>query len=392
MKDAVREGRYVWPAPIGFENIKVAGKANIAPSSVAPLIKRVFDEVAKGDRAVTEIRNEAISKGLRTKSGKAVGRSNFYCLLRNEIYAGQIVKFGERHTGAFKPIISRELFALVQKVLKGGKPRNGQYVKDRSEFPLRQFLIHPSGNKLKGCWSKGRRIKYPYYFYRNPYQGFKAEELNRQFLAYLNSFRVNPEKFHELSRIVMKHLDNKTKERNQNQELLRQKINAARERQDVLIQKNVKGVISDEVLSRQLGQIEDEIQSSESLLISVPQEDRNLNYTEMLKDLKEYLKMPGKIWLDASIRKKIELQWFNFPKGIYFDGKEFRTDKIPSIYMAIRDNFCLESNVVPSRVQKSNHQHVSTSDNITQNEEFWEDVGREIVRLHELLYPSEKID
>lgn len=40
MRNAISEGRYVWTAPVGYSNVKVAGKATIAPSDMAPLVDR----------------------------------------------------------------------------------------------------------------------------------------------------------------------------------------------------------------------------------------------------------------------------------------------------------------------------------------------------------------
>ncbi len=36
MKEAVREGRHVWNAPIGYNNVRVADKATIAPTGWQP--------------------------------------------------------------------------------------------------------------------------------------------------------------------------------------------------------------------------------------------------------------------------------------------------------------------------------------------------------------------
>ena len=46
MREAVREGRYVWCAPVGYANVRVADKATIAPSEMATLAKRSFELVA----------------------------------------------------------------------------------------------------------------------------------------------------------------------------------------------------------------------------------------------------------------------------------------------------------------------------------------------------------
>lgn len=46
MRDAMRGGRYVWGAPIGYSNIRIAGKATIGQSDMAPLVRDTFEMIA----------------------------------------------------------------------------------------------------------------------------------------------------------------------------------------------------------------------------------------------------------------------------------------------------------------------------------------------------------
>jgi len=39
-RDAMKEGRYVWLAPLGYDNIKVNGKSTIAQNADSSLCKR----------------------------------------------------------------------------------------------------------------------------------------------------------------------------------------------------------------------------------------------------------------------------------------------------------------------------------------------------------------
>ena len=57
MKEAVREGRYVWMAPIGYSNIKVADKATIGINPVlGPIVKETFELIALNQFPIEETR------------------------------------------------------------------------------------------------------------------------------------------------------------------------------------------------------------------------------------------------------------------------------------------------------------------------------------------------
>ena len=119
MHDAVRDGRYVWMAPYGYSNVRVNGKATIAPNKDAHLIQKAFEMVAKQQLPVLQIHRNLITEGMVNASGKPISRAHFYRLLKNELYVGWINKFGERHKGAFNSIISDGLFYKVQRTLSG---------------------------------------------------------------------------------------------------------------------------------------------------------------------------------------------------------------------------------------------------------------------------------
>jgi len=117
-KEAMREGRYVWKAPYGYDNRKVAGKSSIMPNDKATLVSEAFLEVAKDYIPVSAVHKYLVERGLRTKTGKPLSLSQFYVLLRNEVYAGWIIKFKERHKGHYPVLVTQDVFTQVQRVLR----------------------------------------------------------------------------------------------------------------------------------------------------------------------------------------------------------------------------------------------------------------------------------
>jgi hypothetical protein len=191
MKDAMREGRYVWMAPVGYSNVKIGGKATIAPNEMSPLIREMFELVAGNNHALEDIRKMMEKKGLVHKGGKPLGKAYFYKIFHNKTYMAIIEKFGESHRGAFEPIVSEELFNQVQRVLKGRGKKMSQYKMDSDDFPLRRFAFNLEGRKITGSWSQGRTAKYPFYNFGVKGSNLNRDEVHKDFKRLLSEYALD---------------------------------------------------------------------------------------------------------------------------------------------------------------------------------------------------------
>lgn len=353
MREAAKEGRYVWRAPMGYSNVKVDGKATITPNEMAPIILKVFEEVALNKYSVMEIRRKAKGLGLMGVKGKYIAQSYFYRLLKNEVYIGVIDKFGERNKGDFDPIVPEHIFWEVQEVLKEKTRKNrGNYCQHNHDFPLRKYIYHSNGRRLTGYWATGRQKRYAYYNFHTTKLIFPKEDMEKRFASWLNQFKLNLTKFeslHEkLNKVILK-----DKEAFFNQALLKKHIEDLKAKQGILLEKNLSGLISDELLKMKLTEVNLEIyrtieqQNAESRL-------GEINVEELLRVTREVLINPGKIWLNSPVQTKVKLQWFYFPHGIEYAEKESRTTKICSLFKGISGISPLFSSKVNQRFLKSN--------------------------------------
>ena len=337
-RDAMREGRYVWNAPYGYSNAKVAGKSTIVQNEKALLIRKIFEEIGKDLLPVDTIRAQFFTEGFTTRAGKKLTKSHYYRLINNPVYAGWIIKFGERHKGTFDPIISEQLFEQVQRILKRRSHRsNGIYQSKHPDFPLRRFVFHPTGKKITGAWSKGRTRKYAYYrFIGVPNSDYQKEWMEQEFMSFLDRFVLNRNQLNTFKARLLDALDATTKEQLQVAAKLKSHISELEERQTKLIDKNVKGIINDTILGRQLDDIERKLLTANAELLCIPEKEQDIR--ELFVFVEEYLEHPRQVWLKASLDKRIKLQWFEFPKGITFDGKKFRTTEVASIFK-VKESF-----------------------------------------------------
>lgn len=105
--------------PLGYRNDHYSGKGQkrvFIDKKRAPIIQEAFERVANGASG-RDIYNWFVEVGFRSKKGKIVTLSMVYRMLNNPYYCG-IFEFptgsGKWYKGAYKPLISRELFEAVQ--------------------------------------------------------------------------------------------------------------------------------------------------------------------------------------------------------------------------------------------------------------------------------------
>jgi hypothetical protein len=172
------------------------------------------------------------------------------------------------------------------------------------------------------------------------------------------------------------------------------KISELKIKQSILVEKNIKGVISDLVLKEQLAIIEAELIKIFPLQQPITLDIKKIH--ESIEHVLHYLRTPSKLWDQAPFDLKLRLQWFNFPKGIYFDGNECRTIETCSLFK-LKNDFCsLLSTKVTLRSEISNQ----STENLSQlqdssgrissiseesDELFWNKLATEIVAMADMV-------
>lgn len=165
MRRAMKEGRYMGKAPLGYINQKDVKNKWIEPDPrTSQLVIDAFEEVASGKYSVESVLRHFRSRGLRCS------KNNFWNILRNPVYYGKILvppykgEPAELVPGQHRALISADIFYQVQDILDGKKKsqRAKKTIDDR--FPLRGFLrCHTDGRLLTASASKGRKRHYEYY-------------------------------------------------------------------------------------------------------------------------------------------------------------------------------------------------------------------------------------
>lgn len=350
MLQAVREGRYVWMAPIGFDNVKINGKTNLIPNDMARFIKLAYEEVTNRVLNVEEIRLKLTSMGMVNRIGKPISKAHFYKLLKHELYTGNINKFGETHIGSFEPIISKELFNTVQRILLKKKNTN-PYLFENPEFPLRRFVKYSNvGEKLTGCNSQGRYAKYPYYRFLKAKVYFPKNVLEENFGKFLNSFSIKHEFISILKIQIKESIIDRAFSKEKTIEKYKIQIANLKEKQKILLQKNLDNIIGDDMLKESMTEIDSQLWNLNQTFEKTGTTEFSLK--KVHNHLFEFLENPYHFWQKLPFEKKLTLQWFVFPSGIIIENNSFRTSELSFIFK-LKDVFFTSkyAMVTPQRIE-----------------------------------------
>jgi len=325
-------------------------------------------------------------KGLVNKNGSPITRGNFFRLIRNPLYMGHINRLGITAKATFEPIVSEQLFATVQNILKGRKNSTKNYIHERPDFPLRRFVQHPSGKKLTGYWSQGRSAKYPYYSFGLPSTSYAKQKLETAFLEFLSDYAFD---FRHIN--VLKHyLEVAFKKHVQGQETNREAIDTRiaeiNEHIDKLVKLQLDGGISVSLLAQRTQTLEKELERLVELLQE--RNEKTHDITGLLTFAAEILQNPQILWEKASFEARKLFQWFGFPQGIVFDGKKFRTAEICSLFRLkeiIDSDLLSVVNYRNGRKNPSQRLILSEEQKIYHSKEYWTKIAEDLRGLREMM-------
>lgn len=347
MREAVRRGRWVWVAPLGFRNNARdrGGPSLIQDPAAGPLMKAAFEEVATARHSASEVLSRLSRRGLRTRNGRIVSLQTFSALLRNPVFAGRIVarKWGICVRGDWEPIVSDDTFYATQAVLDGRRPTLTPYQRNHPDFPLRRFVrCSECGKPLTGGWSRGRSRRYPYY---NCYKtgcrrvNVRSETLEELFARLLDEFRLAPEFWRLFDVAVRDVWEKRHGETECDQRRQEKRIHDLRRQKDRLVDRFVAEAETgsetlQQALRERIERLDEEIRTTEF-------EPRGPGPAEA--DVESAIRFgrkmsgdPARMWTALSLGGKQRLQQVVFPEGVTFDGEVFRTAPTSSVFEYLR--------------------------------------------------------
>ena len=313
MTAGVKQGRWLWVAPLGYRN-ETKTKTVVIDSERAPLIRKAFELVDEKDfgHAFKIVR----SLGLTTRSGRPIPKQSLSFLLRNEFYAGQIVSKSLRIKGNHEPLVSEELFQRVRAKLHAGVPHQAEH----EDFPLRGTMICMKCRRpLTAGWAKGRGKKYArYWCWTKDCKAISGskEEIESNFVMLLGFLKPNAEILAQLPMIAARQWESRSESITTESKSLVRRLEEQRSLKLKAIEARVKCELAVSDFEPLKGSIEQEITRIEAAMASLDAE--RASYAELMSQTKADVLDFAKAWSEGSTRRKREIQKAIFPNGLPF--------------------------------------------------------------------------
>ena len=127
IRQKLRRGEWPGLAPPGYLN-DLRTHTIVQDPTRSRIIKKLFLAYATGKHSLRYLQKLSLSFGLVSRYGnKPIAVSKIQKMLKNPFYYGVFIHKGEMYQGSHEPIISKQLFDKVQRVMKErGKPRKAK--------------------------------------------------------------------------------------------------------------------------------------------------------------------------------------------------------------------------------------------------------------------------
>jgi site-specific DNA recombinase len=332
MRQAVKQGRWLWQAPIGYVNDRT-NKVILPHETYSPLVQFAFENLAKEVYSIEEVRRMASNKGLK------LCKQAFINLLQNPLYMGKIFLKGYKDepdqliNGIHEPLISEELFNDVQRILKGKKKPYKGYSK-KEQLPLAGYLICPKcGRLLTASSSKGRSKHYAYYHCQRKYGcslNIPAQDLNNKFIRLLEKLQPSEESVKLYELILEDVFKAKGEDRETEKLKLELEINELDMKIDSIETKYINDVLSFDVYEKHKRRFESE--KNDLVMRHITLSQLPTQFSAYLNFGVTLIRNVSKYYLEAPIDTKKKIIGSIFPEKLQIAGDSYRTTKMNEVF------------------------------------------------------------
>ncbi|MEZ5492362.1 MAG: recombinase family protein [Gammaproteobacteria bacterium] len=348
MKSRLKNGYWVFQAPVGYRYQKTSGQGKILvrDEPIARIIQEALEGYACGRfQLQVEVKRflESFPNYPRDSKGE-VRNQRVTELLTRVLYAGYVESADwevSLRPGRHEGLISLETYQKIQERLKGNA--NAPARKDiNHDFPLRGFVsCGDCGHSLTACWSKGRTVKHPYYMcfkkgcssYR---KSIKREVIEGEFEQFLLSLKPTRELFN-LALTMFKELwEYRLEFQRTHSKSLQLEINKAEKKIEQLLDRIVDAE-STSVISayeKRIGELQLEKQIMQEKIASCGRPLKD--FDESFRTAMEFLSNPHELWASGHIENRHAVMKLTFSDRLaYVRGEGFRTPETTLPFKAL---------------------------------------------------------
>jgi DNA invertase Pin-like site-specific DNA recombinase len=332
--------------PLGYKHETIDKKRQIVKDDSFTQVKDAWNFISTGTKTLTEMATTMNSWGLRVTWGKKERLlDKQYCskMFRNTFYMGILPSklYKEKIRGVYEPMITEELFYRVQAIIDG-RNTTGTSIRrnvNNENFPLRGVVVcGVCGRPLSGGFSKGRHKRYPYYFCLSGCKGsvIATDKLNDRIVELLREITPSKETLEWFKLKLHAGYDKRLKVLENQHRQSEKKILDLKEQYNLLVQKNMSGLYSDEIFKETARQIESELAvahlvKSENLI-------DKYNIEEIIKFTSAILADLGRAYELSSLEQKRVLLGSIYEEKLQIVNKTNRTAHLSPLF-ALIDQF-----------------------------------------------------
>ena len=337
-KARLEAGYWAFARKRGYTMVKdpVHGTLGVPNKQGKELIKPALEAFAKGDLVrKIDVARYFVDKGLwESPRSPEKYLSDVSTILADPYYAGYIEYLPwevSRRKGHHQPLISSDVYDLIQKRLMRHESKARVRMDIRDDFPLRGLLVCAEcGGHLTSGWSKGRPKTYAYYYCYNRAcsllkKTLRKEDVEVDFETLLkrNALKKNVEKVIEL---VCERIWKQETEALARQEWVIEGRRKALGDKIKSFSEVARKTPSDGVRKAYEEQIEECVRELEALAPKTKKEDMAVHYRTALAKAKGLLKSPYSVWKNSDVIEKHRLFFFLFEAKLpYFKKEGYRT-------------------------------------------------------------------
>lgn len=301
-------GHYPMVAPYGYMNYrKSKGESShiIIDPDKAPFVKRMYELYASGLYSYRSLAKKMSEEGFRMSATVKCNKKNVEMILNNPIYMGDFNFKGVRYEGKHEPIVSRELYQEVQRVIKN---QTSTRANKRQFLFSGLFKCSHCGCALVGELHKG---KYIYYHCTGNKGGdckrkyIPERKLEEALLTILENLKLSDETAKIVMTAIKKELKNNLDYGQSQATEVRKQIETLQKRLSKLLDLYTDGDIDKKAYDTKSKQWQYEL---DELLVTQTKINKTpVNYIERARDLFELCKNAPEWYLQADYEKKREL-------------------------------------------------------------------------------------
>lgn len=325
MQEAIRRGRWVWCAPVGYRHAEHRDGRPVGlelDPEAAPLVRRAFEQVAAG-ASVDAAYRDAIAAGLRGARGGKIGRQTFHAMLARPIYCGRLdcAAWGLSTASAAPPIVTEETWSRARQAL-AGRARPHVATTSLADFPLRGVARCTCGRKLSAFHARGKSgRRWPYYRCQRCRINVPARELERAFSTLLDRSALPEAAIAYVDAQISEALQRDAERAKQRIEFGQRRLKAADQRLERLLQMRLDGELPADEYGQARAKILAERDAARVDLadLSTPAADPG----PMSAWSRQLLTRPAETWQTLAGLSRAMFAAGAFPGGIEYQDGEF---------------------------------------------------------------------